>query len=263
MTSRPASTHLNYGGLYGPPSDYGEGVYRRGLRLKGRPGEVLAELEDTHHAMRVRIQHDGARVLDVEGETVRIPTTACPAAVGALKRLIGADLATPSIQRYRGGVARSQCTHLFDLTVLAIAHATRGDVTRRYDVIVPDDNGEGNDAIILLDGVVRHQWRMRDQVISSPAALAGQALLKGFIPWAVTHFEGDDLEAALILQMGVFVAQARRKDFAPVTGRSIAANLDMHDRCFAYQPDQREAARHIDSGRDLTNRPQDVLAFTR
>ena len=39
--------------------EYGEGCFRRHIRLRASESEVLAELEDHHHAFRLTLQHDG------------------------------------------------------------------------------------------------------------------------------------------------------------------------------------------------------------
>ena len=246
---------------YRPNPDYGTGVYRRGVRLTGRPGEVLAERGATPHGMRLWLRHDGVSVTGIHAETPRTPTNSCGGASLALKRLIGTPLAITQPAFYGSGEPHTHCTHLFDLAALAIAHARRGTTTRRYDITVPDEQPDGAICTIACNGSVVHRWRIRDQIIITPQEFAGQAVLRGFIPWAARRFSGDELEAALVFQKGFFVSRARRRLYSAASGRPIATNLDMHGVCFAYQPERVAAGVHTDSTRDFSLTPDDVLAF--
>lgn len=246
---------------YRPNPAYGAGVYRRGVRLTSRQGEVLAELEDTHHGMRVVLQHDGLAVTGLRAETPRTPTTSCWGAGFALERLVGTPLGVSQADFYSSAAPSKHCTHLFDLAALALAHATRGEATRRYDVVVPDESGDGVFCTITRNGELVHRWLISGQTIREPQAFAGQPVLLGFISWAVKQFSGDELEAALVFQKGFFVSRARRRLFAGATGRPIAANRSMHGVCFAYQPERVDAGLHIDSTRDFSLNPEDVLTF--
>lgn len=246
---------------YRPNPDYGTGVYRRGVRLTGRPGEVLAEVEDTHHGMRVWLRHDGVSVTGMHAETPRTPTNSCSGASLALKRLVGTSLAITQAGLYSSAEPSTHCTHLFDLAALAIAHAHRGTSTRRYDIIVPDEQADGAVCTISCNGSVVHNWRIREGIIIAPQKFAEQVVLRGFIPWAARQFSGDELEAALVFQKGFFVSRARRRLYSAASGQSIATNLHMHGVCFAYQPERVEAGVHTDSTRDFSLTPDDVLAF--
>jgi hypothetical protein len=246
---------------YRPNPDYGTGIYRRGVRLTGRPGEVLAEVEDTHHGMRVLLRHDGMAVTDIHAETPRTPTNTCSGASLALKRLVGTPLAITQAGLYSSAEPSTHCTHLFDLAALAIAHALRGTTTRRYDITVPDEQPDGAICTIACNGSVVHNWLIRDQTIIAPREFAGQAVLRGFIPWAARQFSGDELEAALVFQKGFFVSRARRRLYSAASGRPIAANQHMHGVCFAYQAERVQAGVHTDSTRDFSLTPDDVLAF--
>jgi hypothetical protein len=119
------------------------GAYERRIELVTvSPREVEGELVDDFHHFRVSIAHDGTRVTGIDGEAVRHPWTTCPDALGPLRSLEGAPLTTSAVELGDHGDPRSTCTHWFDLTGLAIAHAAAGRDRRRYDVVVPDRDAE-------------------------------------------------------------------------------------------------------------------------
>lgn len=59
-------------------------IYHRSVLLSGSDREVCAEMADDAHHFRVRLTHDGERIVDLEGEAVRYPWTTCP---GSAERL--------------------------------------------------------------------------------------------------------------------------------------------------------------------------------
>ena len=124
------------------PSRYGEGVYRRAIRLATtEPGVVRAELEDDYHHFRCTLTHADGVIAGCEGEAVRHPWTTCPGAMGLLRSLVGTALdarSTAILGRVRGN---EHCTHLVDLAGLAIAHAHAGRATREYELTIPDRVG--------------------------------------------------------------------------------------------------------------------------
>ena len=84
MTMRPPGRNAN--------AHFGEGIFRRRLRLIAEAGQVRAGLEDTNHAMRLVLRHDGERVTDVEPRMTRIPVSTCPGAAGPLRAFVGLPL---------------------------------------------------------------------------------------------------------------------------------------------------------------------------
>lgn len=250
------------GSYYARNTEYGRGVFRRAIGLTADGNEVVAEVEDTHHGFRVVVVHDGESVTGIRGIPLRIPTTGCGAAAAALRCLVGKRLTESLAPIYAAESTSHQCTHMFDLAALAIAHASRGSRHRRYDVEVPDEDDDGSAwCSVSRDGEPVHRWRIQHRLIAEPAEFSGQPMLSGFIRFMSGRFSGDDLEAALVLQKGFFVSRARKWRIDMADGRVIAPNQQMHDRCFAYQPESRQHARHVDSTRDFTHRSEDLLKF--
>src|ERR1051325_10121106 len=106
--------------------------YRRRIRIPGSPRGVVSELEDDFHHFRVTVEHDGERVTAIAGEGVRFPWSTCPSAAAALQPIIGMLLSPRSTAVGEVTPARANCTHMFDLAGLAVAHAHRGNAVRQY-----------------------------------------------------------------------------------------------------------------------------------
>lgn len=233
---RPAA--LNF-----PPNPaYGTGSCRRTIGLVARNGIVDGHLSDDFHEMRCRVRHDGRTVLAVEGNVLRIPTTACPAAIGVLQELVGIPLATPVRDFYRGARARRHCTHLLDLAVLAVRHGAAPPHATHYEAIVPDETDEPVTISVARDGAVVHRWRIGDGIILSPEPLQGNTLYTGFAAWAAGVFDDDELEAATVLSRTWLIAIGRRFLPQQAAGRTIAENAEMAGRCFAYAPERAATA---------------------
>lgn len=244
-------------------TDYGTGVFRRRIRLQGLPGKVVAELEDCCHGFRSVVYHDGKKVTDVQAEALRIPHSTCGGAVAPIKAMIGMPLATAAKNINREVNPRANCTHLYDLTVLAVAHCLRGETERLYDVAIDDEPDEqAVSASVSRDGKTVLNWQTHQWIIQEPAALAGKPLYKGFAAWANQAFDGDEQEAAFVLQKGYFVSIARRFDSDKMAGAAAANDESMIGVCYTYSPDVVAGAFRMDhSTRDFTDTPEQLLKF--
>ncbi len=233
---------------------YGHGIARRRIRLVGSPGMVQSVLADIFHEMRCTITHDGDRVTAIHGETIRIPTSACPAAAAMLEELKGMPIDITAADLFAGGRAQRNCTHLFDLAALTLAHARRGSVTRIYEATVPDETDDPVDIEVRRDEVPVHRWRVRDGAIIAPEELAGHPVGRGFTGWAAKRFEGDALEAATVLSRTYFLAYGRgflpdASDGLPVATQSARIGV-----CYAYAPERAALATfRAGNGRDFTD----------
>lgn len=228
-----------------PNPHYGSGVARRHIRLTSHSGYVESHLVDIFHELRCRVEHDGRVITRVTGETIRVPTSACPSAVAALEELVGMEIGIDMATFYADGRARRNCTHLFHLAVLCAAQAGRTKTNRTYDAIVPDETDSPVEISVLCDGAEVHRWTIRSGKITHPQSLAGQPLLAGFTSWASKAFTGPALEAANVLSQTYFIAQARRYDTDAVAGEVLGINSPMLGVCFAYSPSQVETARYL------------------
>jgi hypothetical protein len=239
-----------------PDPEYGRHVCRRAVRLTNVDGATVGELEDSVHAIRCRVEHDGERVTGVEAEFVRQPMSTCGGAMEQLKLLVGTPLSTPLSEFYADGRARLHCTHGYDLVWWAIAHARRTEKVRRYDCATPDHPpGREVEVTLKVNDVPTLSWRVRDNVIEGPEPFAGRHAMKGFVGWATANLEGDLLEAALVLNKGYFTSQSHY--FVQKPGKMGEIARRFAGTCWTYmsprleEAEQRLSRRNFDSGEGL------------
>lgn len=167
--------------------DFGQGALRRRIRLIAEGNEVCAGVEDAYHSFRMTLRHDGERIVELLPQFHRVPLTTCPSAALPLQRLIGTSIDSSWRDLATRESPRSHCTHLFDLAVLAMAHARRGG-TRTYDVTVPDEHPGPVWTTLQRDGETIFRWRTFEARILEPVELADKPLLCGFSRWATSRF---------------------------------------------------------------------------
>lgn len=233
-------------------------------------GEVAVWLEDDFHHFGVTVIHDGEFVTEVSMVTPRHPYTTCPGAAQPLRELIGAPLVRRASEVGRWLDMRRQCTHVFDLAGLALAHAAAGRIHRRYQIIIDDRPiveahpsgrrtlGSGR-AVLLQDGAEVLAWDIDRHAITGPKEWAGQSLNKGFRAKTET-LALEPAEHATVLRRAIMVAAGRSSD-------RDAALLPRENTkpavCHTYQPAQRPHAEWIsDSVRDWSDSPDDLLTLT-
>lgn len=244
--------------------NYGQGRYRRRIRLSTTGNSVFGELEDTNHAFRCTITHDGAHVTDIQSDVIRIPFDTCPGAVEPIRNLIGLPLCEDIQELIPHVDAGGNCTHLLDLALMAIRHASRTQAEWLYDICIEDQSTEeAVCAEIFANGELIHSWQTLNWGIHEPAALAGKVLYKGFSKWANKAFIGDSKEAAFALQKGYFVSSARRYNIDAQAGDSALEHSDvMLGVCFSYSSPQIDVARRTaGSTRDFSDTPEQLLTF--
>lgn len=244
---------------------YGTGCFRRAIRLwRIDAGTVGAAVEDEPHAFSLRLSHDGLRVTAVESEAVRFPLTTCSGATGALQSIVGAPLDARITLLKNHADPRSNCTHLFDLASLAVAHAARGEEERHYRIEIPD----------MIDG--RHEarldrgngrvltWELHQGTITGPAPYAGRQVLGGFTSWAVQALEGEALEYALVLARGYFVALSRIYDMEATPPGPASEDPMPSGVCWSYSPPQAGHAYRVPGNRrDFSEAPEQLLRWFR
>ena len=207
----------------------GDAYPRIGGRLRRRidlrreaDGAVVGWLEDDFHHFGITIEHRDGIMTDVRVAAPRSPFTTCPAAALGLKGMIGHPLASRSTEIGRMVPMRQQCTHMFDLAGLVMAHAAAGREHRLYEALVEDREitaweqghrrllGSGT-ATLLRDGEPVLYWEIDKRMLTGPADWAGQPLVEGFRE----RTEAMDIEAAedaTVLRRAVMVAAGRTLD---------------------------------------------------
>ena len=214
--------------------DYGHGAFRRRVRLKGSPGRVLAMVDDNHHAMWVRLSHGGGVVTAITGGMTRAPMDTCPGAIAILQELVGTPVTTPLSDLLADGRPRRNCTHLYDIALLALRFAGEGGEQRIFDMVMPDTLDGRQQLTLSVDGEMIHDWVAVDGILVSPAQVAGQAIMKGFVRWAFARFDGVALDGALMIQKGVIVGKGRPYLVDRIVGRSVSDAVDMLGACYSY-----------------------------
>jgi len=239
---------------------FGRGIFRRRLCLVGEAGQVRAGLEDTNHAMRLVLRHDGARVTDIESHMTRVPVTTCAGAAVPLRAFIGMPLAPYPLRPSAVGSPRANCTHLHHLALLAMAHALRAG-TRQYDIEVPDEHPDPVWSVVRRDGEEIHRWQTFGGKIVGPDAFAGLPMLAGFARWAAERFQGDELEAAFVVGNAYLVSFARRYDTEAWAGEQAVGHSHMVGKCYGYQPEVVKRGVYLaNATRDTTSPDTPLLA---
>ena len=252
-SSRPERSR-HYGRLERP------GVYRRRILIRTGPGEARADLEDDPHRYAAIARHDGERVTSVEGIALRTPWTLCRAAVQVLDRLAGMPLSPDPLAVYRYTEGRAQCTHMFDLAGLAIAHAARGIAQRQYDIDVPCLAPVGpRTARLLRDGKEALVWTFDDTVLLAPVPFAGRDV-RNMMDWVSRTFaDPDDYEAIVVLRRGVYISGSRTYDLDRMP--DAAATGHVSGACYVFQPDVAQRALRVPGAtRDFGAAPDGLLA---
>ena len=249
------------------PGPYYEGSYRRRIRLVATaPDTVESALEDDFHHFEVTLRHDGARVADVEARSVRWPWSTCPAAAGPLRALIGMPLSLRCLAVGERADPHANCTHMFDLAGLAVAHAARGLPThavsrRQYDAEIPFGATDGAPTRVELrrDGEAALTWTLEGRTIVDPPAFAGAPWHGGFFRWADRTLPVDEAEAAIVLRRACEIAMGRGMDLDAIERADELGDF-MTGVCYTMQPAViGGAVRNKGTIRDFSGSPDELL----
>ena len=239
---------------------HGSGVYRRRIRIQTvEPGVVLSEMEDDYHHFRCTLRHDGRVVTACDGEAVRYPWATCPGATALLAQLAGMPLSSRSTAVGEHADVGDQCTHLFDLAGLAVAHAHSGRDQRDYAIDVPDRKGTTTWSSLRRDGAPLFAWTVEGDVIAAPDQFEGQSLRKGFMRWAEAELDPDTAEAAIVLRRATMISWGRSLSLDSV---GVAAELpaSFTGRCHTFsEAHVQEAVRMRGTTLDFTDAADRLL----
>lgn len=240
-----------------PPGDDAP-IFRRAIAIRNRsPGLTVGWLEDEFHHFGVSIEHDGREVLAARAATVRYPWTTCAESGAPLQRVVGLPLITRASDLGRMLPMAMQCTHIFELAALTIAHTTRRVDERRYEGRVTASADDILQAWLTTDGVDVLSWDVRgDGAILVPQAeLAGVTLTTGFRQWCEAMDE-QEAEHAWVLRRVAWLALGDRS-FRQVR---IAAETGLGPVCHTYQPEQRFRALAMERSRRSPASAKPLLA---
>jgi hypothetical protein len=224
--------------------------FRRRLRITPQPASVCAELEDDYHCMAVTLRHENGVIAEVQAEQDRAPWSTCSGAMAQLmESFSGAALA--ELPRTRD-VKRINCTHLYDLAVLAAAHAHDPEPLI-YDILVSDSAAQRRLIELRRNGAAVVQWVEEEGRLTKPAEIAGLTLYD-MSEWIGT-LDGERQEYARILRWAARVAFGRR---IRLDQQSDASQMSLS--CYTFQPHIRASARRVGEIREFsagTARPLD------
>jgi Protein of unknown function (DUF2889) len=205
--------------------------FRRRWIITPSPGGISAAVEDDYHCMAVAFDHDGVSITGVRAEMDRWPWSTCPGAEDVIRQTFtGLKLAEAA----KRGEKTANCTHLYDLALLAARHALDA-MSTRYDAMIADPAQGVVEAELLRDDVSLLHWTLANDEVIAPSELAGTNLfaLKGWIASQSAPIQ----EAARLLQWATLIAHGRE---IPMERQSDATR--MPPNCFTFQPDRAKIA---------------------
>jgi hypothetical protein len=248
-------------------SHYPHGSYRRRLRMVASgPDLVEAGLEDDFHYFKVSLRHDGERVVAAEAEALRWPWDTCPGAVEPLRALAGMPLSDRCLAVGDWTDPHLNCTHMFDLAGLAVAHAARraqgGAEARQYDVEIPFGAqwGGEHDVHVARDGALLHTWTLDGRKCVAPAPYSEVPWRGGFLKWADRTFPPEESEPVIVLRRACDIGMGRGMD---LDGIEVADELPPWQAavCYTMQPEQVHVAlRNKGTTRDFDPDPDTLLS---
>jgi Protein of unknown function (DUF2889) len=232
---------------------------------------VVGWVEDDFHHFGVTIEHADGHVRAVRVATVRYPWATCLEVGAPLQALVGCEVPRRASDIGAMVDMRAQCTHVFDLSGLVLAHITRADRHRRYEVLVSDPdilrwNGEYRPVFGPLRAELFQNdervmyWEIADNAITTPGEYAGQSLGGGFRAWTESMDEAS-AEHATILRRAILVAGGRAIDHDRIAS---AAAMHQPALCHSFQPERREmAVRMVRQKRDYAASGHGMLSELR
>lgn len=246
-----------------PNPAYGSGIFRRRMSLRVAGHRVAVDMEDDNHGFRVRLEHDGDRVTGLEIDAVRHPFNTCPEAIRLLQqRLLGLRLDEEEKTLRTRLVPGENCTHMYDMALIAMAHARDAESCVIYDMEVEDECKGITTARVARDGQTIHTWKIGNHTLLAPAEHAGQPVMRGFYQWASRAFSGIPREAAMVLQRAYFVAQSRRYSYAPAADHPATSDGMPRGSCYSYNAGAVERAHRSDGTiRTFSDAPGKLLKF--
>jgi len=231
-------------------------TYHRKIRLVAHGTRITGDLVDDPHHFRVHLEHDGQHVTALRSEAIRYPWTPCPEAARPLQELVGMPLSPHCTAVGERSQAVGQCTHLFDLAGLAVAHAAAGRTRRVYHCVVDGDRGEVARATLHRDGELLFDWEVRggmeNTTLHGAPPFDGIRLTGGFMAWAQQSLDPELAEAAIVLRRACMIGGVRFYDLDDVT---MAPEMgDLNGRCFTYSRGNVERAYRVrDTRRDFSH----------
>jgi hypothetical protein len=211
--------------------------FRRRVMITPRPGSTTAELEDDWHWMAVTLHHADGVVTQVEPLMVRGPWTTCP---GALQQVKATFEGQRLVDVARRGDKTANCTHLYDLSIWAAAHAGE-DQAIVYDISASDPVDGAKAAVIRRDGEPVLAWTLQGNTVTTPGDLEGLALNQ-LGPW-IAGLDPTAQEAARLLRWVTMMSFGRQLPIEPHSSGARFAN----GACFTFQAERAQVATRVEN----------------
>lgn len=216
--------------------------FRRRFRITPTPNSVQAEVEDDFHCMSVLVSHDGEMATSVVADLRRAPWSTCPGA----EQVLVDTFSNSALSSFRElGKKRENCTHLFDLALLAAEHAQDKEQTI-FDIQVSDPVDDKRFAEIKKNGAILLSWIESGFHVVEPEGAAGIRLDK-LRTWIDT-LDVELQEAARLLQWGNILANGRT---IPLENQSDATKMPAN--CYTFAPERAAVAKRIGEIRDFSS----------
>lgn len=215
---------------------YGTGAYRRRLVFTALAGGVVAQVDDSFHSYWLILDHDQDQVTGIDAGFVRAPADMCTGSITGLSAAIGCSLRASASDLMARLPRSSNCTHLADLALWAIAHVGN---SATWNIEIPDQSGAPVWITVDRDGQLFHRWLIVGFQLVSPDDFAGRPLMGGFMKWADSTFSDDAFLGATMLQRGLFVARGRQHIVDQGAAIPLSSAAGMSGMCWSYSGDRR------------------------
>lgn len=218
--------------------------------MEPQQGRCTAALEDDYHAMAVTLRHDGTTITGLTSDMARVPWTSCPGAAEVIARtFIGVALEAAAAR----GEKRLNCTHLYDLTLLAAAHALDTQMTS-YDIAASDPAHGEVRAEIRRNGRPVLAFVHEADMLIEPHSAAGRSLFD-LRDWISALPDAADRQAARLLQWGTIIAHGRL-----LTLEQHADISRTPASCYTFQEERRHDAVRLETIREFSQSGVEPLA---
>ena len=214
-------------------------------------------MEDEHHYFVLELGHDGQRITSVNSTARRTPWTICPQAAARLQDFVGQPLRQRIAVNLPDIDSKQQCTHQYDLLMVALTQATQPG-RREYLAKVVGAMHEYRHAELWLNDEKLLDWRLRGTTIHSDDEFDQQDL-RNIMLWAEANLNDQKLEALFVQRRAVMVAASKglNLDLISNAGQAMAVRAGA---CFVFQPERADQAeRIIGSTRQDVTGPEDLL----
>lgn len=225
------------------------GFWRR-IRLTPTQWAVQADVEDDYHCMSVVVHHDGEKAVRIVPAMHRAPWSTCP---GAEEYLVQTFTGVALAQFPERGEKKANCTHLYDMAILAAGHAADKAQTI-YDILVSDPVDNVRYAEIRCNDESLLSWVESGFQLVKPESAAGIRLDK--LRFWIDTLDPALREPARLLQWGNILANGR---LYPLARHTEADALKMPPNCYTFQPERAAIAKRIGEIRDFSKRTDQPL----